>query len=162
MDLNSIALTPSLVVDLYATTLVETILPPAPQKPASSYMGSNQQHILIVTANPDVPFLSENEQAFLTNILAACKLTLADVAIINHERYSAGEYAEMLDWLQAKAVILFGVDPLAFGLPINFPYFQLQAFQHRTYLYAPRLEEIEGDKTLKAKLWAGLKSLFGI
>ncbi len=59
-------------------------------------------------------------------------------------------------------MILFGVPPLSIDLPINFPPFQLQAFNKRTYLYSPALAELEQDKALKGKLWGCLKTLFEI
>lgn len=162
MDLNSIKLTPQLTAELYANTLIETETNAVPQPPAINYLGNNQKHILIVTVNASETFLTDNELAFLTNILAACQLSMADVAIINKAQYTVADYTEMLDVLQSKIVILFGVDPLTFGLPINFPHFQLQSFHQHIYLYAPELKEIEQDKGLKAKLWSSLKSLFGI
>ena len=162
MDLNSIKLTPQLTAELYANTLVETTFDTIPQPRPIRYLGDNQKHILIVTANASVAFLTDNELAFLTNILTACKLSMADVAIINKEQYAVADYTEVLDFLQSKTVLLFGVDPLAFGLPINFPHFQLQTFHLHTYLYAPKLEEIEQDKNIKAQLWTALKTLFGI
>jgi len=162
MNLNSIILTPQLTADLYADTLVETAMHTIPEKQPVKFLGNNQKHILIVTSNAAVAFLTDNELVFLTNILAACKLTIADVAIINKEQYTPADYTDVLELLQSKTVILFGVDPLAFGLPINFPHFQLQKFHHYTYLYAPELEEIEQDKNLKTKLWACLKTLFDI
>ena len=55
---------------------------------------------------------------------------------------------------------MLGVDPLSTGLPINFPQFQLQLFDKRTYLYAPTLEDLEKDKTLKQRLWTCLKTMF--
>lgn len=162
MDINSINLTPQLTAALYTNTLVETAYDTTPQPPAINYLGNNQKHILIVTANAPEAFLTDNELAFLTNILAACKLSMADVAIVNKAQYTVADYAEVLDLLQSKTVILFGVDPLAFGLPINFPHFQLQSFHQHIYLYAPALKEIEQDKGLKGKLWSSLKNLFGI
>jgi hypothetical protein len=63
---------------------------------------------------------------------------------------------------QAKFVLLFGIDPLTLGLPINFPYYQLQSFNKKTYIYAPPLREVASDRTIKASLWTALKKLFGL
>ncbi|MGZ3845164.1 MAG: hypothetical protein ACXVBH_03855, partial [Flavisolibacter sp.] len=97
----------------------------------------------------------------LTNVLAACKMSIADIGIINSNRSDESELQSIID-VEARDVILFGVEPPEIGLPINFPAFQLQAFNNRTYVKAPTLSEIEADKTLKGSLWTSLKGLFKI
>ena len=160
MSLNNIQLTPQLLTDLYENVLVETKMVKAPEPPPINFLGGNSKQILIVAANAETPYLPDNELTFLTNILAACKLALDDVAIINKEHLPTLSYDAIIEKLQSKTILLFNVDPLAFGLPINFPHFQIQPFKTRTYLYAPSLQEIEQDKALKGKLWTNLKTLF--
>jgi hypothetical protein len=63
---------------------------------------------------------------------------------------------------KAGSVLLFGIDPAGIGLPINFPQFQLQHFNKRSYLHAPTLAELEKDKEAKKQLWGSLKKLFAI
>ncbi len=160
MSLNNIQLTPQLLTNLYQNVLVETKMAKVPALPPINFLGGNKKQILIVAANADTPFLTDNELTFLTNILAACKLGLDDVAIINKEHLPTVNYETIIEMLQSKIVLLFNIDPLAFGLPIHFPHFQVQQFNSRVYLCAPSLNDIEQEKTLKAKLWAGLKTLF--
>ena len=162
MSLNTIQLTPQLLVGLYADVLVETQVAATAPKPAINFLGSNQKHLLIVVADKEEPYITDNELTFLTSILAACKFAIADVAIINKEHLQNVTYDTIIGALQSKIILLFNVDPLAFGLPINFPPFQIQQFNTRTYLYAPSLKEIEQDKGLKSKLWMNLKTLFSL
>jgi hypothetical protein len=163
MSLNNIQLNQQQVAGLYANVLVETHLNPTPpvrEEVSLRYLGNNQRNILIIVANDTAPFLPDAELAFLTSVLSACKLSLADVAIINtHSLPSAEGIAERVE---CKNVLLFGIEPLAIGLPIHFPHFQLQQFNKRTYLAAPLLNQIENDKAVKLQLWNSLKALFCI
>ena len=161
MGINNIQLTPNILADLFHLSLVETnaTTMPAPEK--VKFLGNNQKNIVVVVSHPSVPFLPDEELKFFTNVLAACKLSIADIAIVNFPRLEEAALKNTLA-SEAKTVLLFGVDPLSIGLPINFPQFQLQQFDKRTYLHAPGLTDIENNKALKSKLWNTLKVLFGV
>lgn len=161
MSLNHIQLKSSLLADLYKNSLIETSTISVSEATQLKYFGNNQKNILIIVSHQTVPFLHDEELSFLTNVLAACKLSMADVGIVNNHGAEQNDLQNLIN-AEAKQVLLFGVEPLAIGLPINFPPFQLQPFNNRTYLHAPELSEVEDDKTLKARLWSALKVLFGI
>jgi len=161
MSLNNILLKPSLVADLYKKSLIETGTTSVPEAKRLKYLGNNQKNILVVVSHEAVPFLPDEELSFLTNVLAACKLSIADIGIINSYRTEQTDLQNIIA-AEGKKILLFGVEPLAIGLPINFPSFQLQPFNNRTYLHAQALSQINTDKGLKAKLWSVLKVMFGI
>jgi len=161
MSLNNIQLKSSLLADLYKDSLIETSVTSAPEAKQLKYLGNNQKNILVIVSHQTLPFLPDEELSFLTNVLAACKLSMADIGIINNYKIEPTDLLNMIQ-SEAKNVLLFGIEPLTIGLPINFPPFQLQPFNNRTYLHAPALSQIENDKTLKARLWSSLKVLFGI
>lgn len=161
MSLNHIQLKSSLLADLYKNSLIETSTISVSEATQLKYFGNNQKNILIIVSHQTVPFLPDEELSFLTNVLAACKLSMADVGIVNNHGAEQNDLQNLIN-AEAKQVLLFGVEPLAIGLPINFPPFQLQPFNNRTYLHAPELSEVEDDKTLKSRLWSALKVLFGI
>jgi hypothetical protein len=161
MSLNNIQLKPSLLADLYKKSLIETSTMSVPEVKQLKCLGNNQKNILVLVSHQTVPFLPDEELSFLTNVLAACKLSIADIGIINsYETEQAG--LQNIINSEARNVLLFGVEPPAIGLPINFPPFQLQRFNNRTYLHAPALSEIENEKELKIRLWNALKLMFGI
>jgi hypothetical protein len=179
MDLNHITLPPALVADLYSSSLIDTgekaaakspPLPPAEtgpsrtDKPDSAWksLGNNQKNILLVVNNRDVVYLPDNELTFLTGVLGACKLTLADVAIVNLHNNPDMAYKELITHFSSKVVLLFDIGPAAFGLPMSFPHYQLQAFAGNTFLYSPSLKELENDRVEKSKLWVCLKRLFNL
>lgn len=161
MSLNDIQLKPNMLADLYNQTLVQTSATSVPESKQVKYLGNNQKNILVIVSHEKIPFLPDYELHFLTNILAACKLSMADIAIINQQHCTEDEVKRLVQ-LQAKTILLFGTEPLSIGLPINFPSFQVQHFDKRTYLHAPSLSEIENDKGLKTKLWNSLKTMFQI
>jgi hypothetical protein len=160
MSLNDIQLRPQLLAGLYACTLIETNATTMPDARPYKYLGNNLKNITLVVDYNSVPFLPDEELSFLTSILSACKLSLADLAIININKSDTAAVENALRQLNPASVLLFGVDPLSLGLPINFPHFQLQQFDKRKYLYSPSLSELENDKGLKTKLWNCLKVLF--
>lgn len=162
MSLNNIQLKSSMLADLYRNSLVETESKTATPGPKHlKYLGNNQKNIIVIVSHDEVPFLPDGELSFLSNILAACKLSIADIGILNAFNAEETELQNIIN-AEANKVLLFDVEPLAIGLPINFPPFQLQPFNSRTYLHAPPLSQIENDKGLKGRLWTSLKAMFGI
>jgi hypothetical protein len=162
MSLNNIQLKSSMLADLYRNSLVETTSTiAAPEPKQLKYLGNNQKNIIVIVSHDAVPFLPDGELSFLSNILAACKLSIADIGIVNSYNVEQTDLQNIIN-AEANKVLLFGVEPLSIGLPINFPAFQLQPFNNRTYLHAPALSQIENDKGLKGRLWTSLKAMFGI
>ncbi|MEI9808303.1 MAG: hypothetical protein WDO16_10775 [Bacteroidota bacterium] len=169
MDINHIQLPASVIADLFRSSLIETNEIPVKVQPAAipadnrqKYLGENQKNILIVVDYPDAVYLPDEELHFLTNMLTACKLSLADVAIVNRNSHKEINYKESLAKFRSRIVFLFGVGPVSFGLPVDFPHFQVQSFAGTTFLYAPSLEERKKDELLKSKLWVCLRKIFGI
>ena len=159
MSLNNISLPPKLVADLYPSSLIESDA--SSNKPSLiKFLGKNQKNILILVSKENIPFIEENELKFLTSILSACKLSLADVAIINLKTVGIADYRFFTKQLKSNTILLFDVDSQAIDLPFNFPHFQLQQFDQSTYLSAPALSFIEKEKPLKTQLWNCLKTIF--
>jgi hypothetical protein len=106
--------------------------------------------------------LPDEQLNFITGALTACKLGLADVAILNISHTPSGKYKEIYNEFKSKVTILFGVTPAEFEMPVDFPEFQVQAFNNCTYLHSPELSKLEADKVLKSKFWVCLRRLFDI
>lgn len=182
MDLNNIQLPASVVADLYTSSLIDTgeikpaerpaiekraIVTPAANSlpeagPTWKWLGENRKNILVVVNHHDAVYLPDKELQFLTNMLTACKLSLADVAIVNLEHQPHKQYKEITSQFNSKVALLFDVEPAAFGLPINFPFYQIQPFANCSFLYAPSLTTLENDKVEKSKLWVILRRLFNL
>jgi hypothetical protein len=161
MSLNDIELTPTLIADLYNDKLVEQKQNQTlSEKPG--FLGKNEKRILVVTIDEEAIYMSDQQLTFLTSVLDACKLGLTDVAIVNWKNLNEAARSTITTSLGSKTVLLFGVEPGALGLPINFPPFQVQEFNKKIYLHAPLLSVIETDKELKKQLWNSLKKIFSI
>ena len=158
MSINNIRLKSTMLADLYKTSLIESATS-MPEPKLLKYLGNNQKNVLVFVSHQDLPFLPDKELDFLTNVLSACKLSMADIGIINVHGVDQDEVKNIIN-SQATNVLLFGIEPLSIGLPINFPFYQLQQFAGKTYLSAPGLEHLQEDKTAKQKLWTSLKNLF--
>lgn len=171
MDLNNIKLPVFVIADLYHSYLVEENVEMPEDKEHIIKMeknlkwkslGSNDKNILIIVNSDEAVYLPDNELTFLTGVLTACKLSLADVAIVNTYHYQDVNYKELTNFFASKIVLLFDIEPTAFGLPMRFPNYQIQAFCGNSFLYAPSLKQLENDRVEKSKLWVCLKRLFNI
>jgi hypothetical protein len=175
MSLNDFRLPPSLVAKLYKKVFVEvnpneivhqtvtgekatTLEKPALKKS----LGNNKKNILIVVDYQDITHLPDEELDFLSTILTACKLTLDDVAIVNRKNFPGDNYKNFISNYSSKIVLLFGISPDSFGLPVDFPPFQVQSFANCTFLYSPSMEERKNDSLYKSKLWVCLRRIFGV
>jgi hypothetical protein len=138
---------------------------PPPETPGYKFLGNNRRKTTLLVHSPGTPFLPDNQLTFLTKILEACRMTLADVAIVNHAAAPV-TIAAIKQQLQPKIVLLFGLDPTAIRLPINFPHFKQLSYDDCVYLSSPALDQLvpntEESKLLKSKLWVSLKTIFDV
>ena len=143
-----------------------TAAAPPPTGPAAyKFLGNNRKQVAIVVHSPGTPFLPDNQLQFLTKILEACRMNIGDIAIVNAASAPVVITA-LRQQLSPTVVLLFGLEPVAIKLPINFPVFRLQPYDACTYLSAPALsllvQNSEESKLLKSKLWICLKTLFNV
>jgi hypothetical protein len=139
---------------------------PPPTEPSTyKFLGNNRKQVAIVVHSPGTPFLPDNQLQFLTKILEACRMNIGDIAIVNAASAPVAITA-LRQQLSPTVVLLFGLEPVALKLPINFPVFRLQPYDACTYLSVPALsllvQNSEESKLLKSKLWICLKTLFNV
>jgi hypothetical protein len=184
MGLNNIELNAALLQDLYAKSLVladedsrpaeakkESLANVATKPQATTsdsinaalpVLGHNKKGITIIVDYPELPHLPDAMLDFLTRMLQACKLSMADVAIYNFAGNRDIVAKDITSQLKSKTVLLFGLDPMHFGLSTQFPEFQVQPLAGIVYLYAPALEICQSDKLIKSRLWVCLQRIFDI
>ena len=163
-----------LIAELYKNVFIINEEPPL-QKAAKTgngtgsdivkFLGNNLKKIVIVVKHPADLFLPEKHLEFLTKILAACKLHIGDVAIVN-EGFRFADIHTLKQQLKPNHILLFGIDHTELKLPLNFPHFKIQNYADSTYLSVPALDQLNSDteegKLLKTKLWACLKTQFEV
>jgi hypothetical protein len=170
-----------LIADLYKHTLVEVVDQPGesndlatettPVKvgPGSSdrvkYLGENSRNVIIIVNQPTAVFLADKDLQFLTNILKACSLTLAEIAIINLANEKV-DFTRLKEELGAVHIFLFDVQPTEIKVPFVSPHFQVQKFDGANIIFLPSLSEMnlatDESVQLKRNLWTMLKKVFGI
>ncbi len=166
MSLNKIQLPPYLVAEFYKTHLVElnsstNSNTESKKSETLKSLGENKKQIAILVNYSDSVFLADNQLNFLTQLLAACKLNLGDVAIINFHGLKM-DFETIYFQFKTKVVLLFDVAPASLEIPISFPQFQVQKYKETSFLFMPSLQEIESEKTLKIKTWNCLKIIFNL
>lgn len=174
MSLNRLQLPAWVLADLFKNSMLlaektnEVATEDEPSMEHSSnyrFLGNNQKKISLILTSPENIFLSDHQLVFLTKMLQAVKMTLADVAILNHHNNPI-DISTLKAQLHPGIIILFGLEPRQINLPFNSPAFKIQEYDDCTYLYTPPLEELNRDseqgKILKSKLWVCLRKLFEI
>lgn len=166
MSLDNIQLPDNILLGLYNKCLYDleshkSALSDIPA-PGISFLGSNQQKIAILVNCDTALYLPEDQLNFLMGILTACKLSMADVALINITKNPGITYNILAEQLKAEKVFLFGTGAASLELPMQFPHYQVQKFNGQVYLSAVSLNEMQANKEEKMKLWACLKNIFSL
>jgi hypothetical protein len=166
MSLDNIQLPAIVLQDLFKNSLVDIdngMAKQAVEKTTGiAFLGSNQKQVTIIADDTTTIYLPDEELNFLMGILNACKLSMADVALVNIAKTGAVTYGKIQEELNAETILLFGVTPAQLQLPLQFPHYQIQKFNNQVYLAAPALTVIAADKAEKTKLWNCLKQIFSI
>lgn len=164
MSLDNIQLSALLVEKLYSKALVDlNTVKAAPQKttgPLFNWLGNNEKNILIVVNEPVAAFLQDSDLQLLVGILKACKLSLADIALVNFNNNTHADYTSLNAALNPATIILFGMEPAGLDFPLHFPHFQLQPYNGQHYLCSPALANLSADISLKKQLWLSLQKHF--
>lgn len=168
MSLNDIELPISVITELFReSSLIRSPATQAASPSTGSYkfLGNNQKKISILVDSPESAFLPDDQLAFLTKMLEACKMNIGDVAIVNQAKAPV-DIALLKKQLSPEKVLLFGAETADIRLPLNIAFFKLQVYDQCTYLRVPPLGQLlqtgEESKLLKSKLWLCLRELFGV
>jgi len=164
MSLDNIQLSALLVEKLYSKALVDlNTVKAVPQKtagPVFNWLGNNEKNILIVVNEPAAAYLPDSDLKLLVGILTACKLSMADVALLNFNNNTHADYSSLNAALNPSTIILFGIEPGHLDFPLHFPHFQLQPYNGQHYLCSPALAQLSADVSLKKQLWLSLQKHF--
>lgn len=163
MSLNDIQLSSYLCQSLFTKNLVGDTEPPNSSKKKQitiNSLGENKKSILFLVNNSQNKFLDDEEMNLLTNLLIACKLSMADIALANYYHFDKINYKELIDYFQSKKILLFGITTSELGLPFVIPDFQIQSYLEKLFMAAPSLREFINNKELKKALWTSLQKIF--
>ena len=169
MNSENNLLPPFVITSLYKNELVliDNQKGAAPQQiqKSISYLGDNKKKITILLQDTTAVHVADESLQFLTAILAACKLNMGDVAIVNTVHQPV-QYTQIKTALNPSTIILFDISAAAIALPFEVPQYQVQQYDNCTLLFsAPlqsMLEKTDAAKLEKGKLWNALKKTFNI
>jgi hypothetical protein len=129
------------------------------------YLGHNKKNITILVKDATAVHINDEWLGTLSKLLSACKLNLADVAIVNLKQ--ALSFNEIKTELEPQHVLMFGVTANDIALPFSIPNYQLQKYDGTTFMIAPAIT-LSADKTTesvraeKKNLWEKLKIIFNV
>jgi hypothetical protein len=160
MSIKNLRLNPLSIGFLYTKTLVSLEKKQSKKELTDkNFLGNNEKGIVIVVKYTDAVHITDADLDILTKMLVACKLTLNDVALINSHHYTI-DWSNLKATLPTQKLILFGITPIEFGMPVLFPDFQLQQYDQTVCLHSPSITAIAQDQLLKSKLWICLQKFF--
>ena len=162
MSLNNIQLSGEACKNLFQNNLVQLIKTGTKEKSVSTKtesLGENLQKIFFLVNDPSCRFLTDDEMEMVTKLLSACKLSMADITLVNFH-FNPMDYHLISEMFGSKKLLLFGVSSTQLELPFSIPFFQVQSFNDQLYMAAPPLKNFLNNKDLKKELWTSLQKLF--
>lgn len=164
MDINNIQLPVHLCRQMFEKSLVAET--PAIKKPDNeekmkiSGLGENLKKILFLVNNTRYKYANDDEMKFLSDLLSACKLSMADIKLVNYHEMPQIDYTDLQKSFEPKTIIIFGVSTDELNLPFTIPYFQVQKFEGQQFLFNPAVEGFLSNIENKQQLWKCLKKIF--
>ena len=126
-------------------------------------LGNNKRNILLLVDETEAVYLKEENLEFLTGILTACKLTIADIALLNIVNNKNIEIEPMIRFFQPETMIFFGINIGKINSPVlQNRLYEIQKINQINCLNASSLKQIAANVEEKKKLWSCLKTIFSI
>lgn len=164
MSLDNIQLNNRVVADLYKNALItldnDQSLKASSTSGTLEFLGKNAKQILLLIQEPEHKYLEESDLTFLSKILTAVNLTIADVAIVNCYENQMVNYDNLMEHLKPSKIIFFEVKSEQLGFPLQFALHKPQTYNGQTYLASYSLKTLQANLEEKKQFWESLKLLF--
>jgi hypothetical protein len=177
MGINEIKLTPELIAVWYPETLVTTVdQAPVGETPDSrdgqysktlvkNFLGKNLRSIIVLVDSPEAEFMPEAQKIFLQKILAACKYSLDDVAIINIYSHLV-TFENLKQQFHPDTIFFWGSLPAIPGLPGHLQDMTVVTWENTKLLYIAQADLMSRDNPeaqgMKRLLWNALQKIFNL
>jgi DNA polymerase III psi subunit len=163
MSLNDIHLDPRQLGDWYGQQLVSPPTPGATTETRPwSLLGGFGKKVLILIDDPAQAFLAEEDLSFLTGILSACQLNLAEVGILNLNQVTGSIAESLQQTYHPSAWWLFGPDPVQLGLTESIQHLGPSRYQGAPVFVTRSLRDLSQQPEDKKVLWKQLKAHYGV
>ena len=127
------------------------------------YLGEHLKQVTIIVKDDISVHLNETDLHLLSSILNACKLNLADIALINIAQQKLSLH-EILETLPSKLVLIFDVSSTTLKVKLPTTLYKPIQLGETYLLFSNGLSKMQGTdqsaKVEKSKLWTVLKQLF--
>ncbi len=127
------------------------------------FLGDHLKKIVILVHDENAVYLNEADLGLLSSILVACKLTLADIALVNLSAQPLGLH-DILETLPSQYVLVFELSGTALKIKLPTTLYKPIELGDTQLLFSGSLQSMQGTeqnaKMEKSKLWNALKLLF--
>jgi hypothetical protein len=148
-----------------ATTPVKEVINEQKTIPSQplKFLGDHLKKMIVLVHDENAVYLNESDLGLLSSILNACKLNLADIALVNTAS-QAYSLHEILETLPSQYVFVFDIAGTALKIKLPTTLYKPIELGDTQILFSASLQSMQGvdqnAKIEKSKLWNALKLLF--
>ena len=148
-----------------ATKVSEQVVIPSAEQALSAvhynYLGENNKYILILIDQPlKNEIIAAKDLLLLEKTLAALKLELRDVAIVNLQQCEELHFKSLKDFFSCNKVLGFGIELAKIGIEKEVAINTVFRIEDCPFLLASALEELSNNQAQKVIWWSAMKSIF--
>ena len=127
------------------------------------HLGDHHKQILVIVNDPNSVYLNEADFILLTSILNACRLTIADIALVNIGNQETSLH-QILETLPSKIIMCFDVESTHLKIKLPNTLYKVNTLGESSLFFSKALSSMQGTgqdaKKEKSSLWLFLKKLF--
>lgn len=126
-----------------------------------NYLGENNKYILILIDQPlKNEIIAAKDLLLLEKTLAALKLELRDVAIVNLQQCEELHFKSLKDFFSCNKVLGFGIELAKISIEKEVAINTVFRIEDCPFLLASSLEELSNNQAQKVIWWSAMKSIF--
>jgi hypothetical protein len=126
-----------------------------------NYLGENNKYILILIDQPlKNEIIASKDLLLLEKTLAALKLELRDVAIVNLQQCEELHFKSLKEFFSCNKVLGFGIELAKIGIEKEVAINTVFRIEDCPFLLASALEELSNNQAQKVIWWSAMKSIF--
>jgi hypothetical protein len=126
-----------------------------------NYLGENNKYILILIDQPlKNEIIAAKDLLLLEKTLAALKLELRDVAIVNLQQCEELHFKSLKEFFSCNKVLGFGIELAKIGIEKEVAINTVFRIEDCPFLLASALDELSNNQAQKVIWWSAMKSIF--
>jgi hypothetical protein len=129
------------------------------------HLGDHHKKVLIIVNDPNSVYLNEADFILLTSILNACKLTIADIALVNIGNQETSVH-QFLETLPSSTIMCFDVASADLKIKLPNTLYKVNELGESNLFFSKALSTMQGTgaeaKQEKGTLWVLLKKIFAL